>query len=71
VLQGNGLGAVQDDPAEDTHAQRHDAAIAAACPITSAMEMQSQSSNVSAVFFLIRVQAALAASMVSSKPPFE
>jgi hypothetical protein len=26
--------------------------------------------NVSAVFFLIRVQAALAASMVSSKPPF-
>jgi hypothetical protein len=43
----------------------------AACPITSTMEMQSQSSNVSAVFFLIRVQAALAASMVSSKPPFE
>ncbi len=48
-----------------------DAAIAAAYPITSAMEMQSQSSKVSAVFFLIRVQAALAASMVSSKPPFK
>jgi hypothetical protein len=35
------------------------------------VEMQSQSTNVSAVFFLIRVQAALAASMVSSKPVFE
>jgi hypothetical protein len=43
----------------------------AACPITSALEMQSQSSNVSAAFFFIRVRAALAASMVSSKPPFE
>jgi hypothetical protein len=31
---------------------------------------QHKSSNVSAVFFLIRLQAALAASMVSSKPPF-
>jgi hypothetical protein len=36
-----------------------------------ALEMQSQSSNVSAVFFLIRAEAALAASMVSSKPPFQ
>jgi cellobiose-specific phosphotransferase system component IIA len=44
-------------------------AIAAACPITNALEMQSQSSNVSAVFVLIHVQAALATSMVSSKPP--
>jgi hypothetical protein len=44
-------------------------AIAAACPITSALELQSQSSNVSAVFVLIHVQAALATSMVSSKPP--
>jgi hypothetical protein len=34
-------------------------AIAAACPITSALEMQSQPSNVSAVFALIRVQADL------------
>jgi hypothetical protein len=33
------------------------------------LEMQSQSSNVSAVFVLIHVQAALATSMVSSKPP--
>ena len=33
-----------------------------------ALEMQRQSSNVSAVFVLIHVQAALATSMVSSKP---
>src|SRR3954454_11969794 len=31
-------------------------AIAAACPITNALEMQSQSSNVSAVFVLIHVR---------------